>query len=77
MAERLLEPLGMDDTGFHVPADSLDRLTTMYGSDDDGGLRVRDEPTGFFTRPPDFPSGSGGLVEDLMKAFWTYAATVA
>jgi CubicO group peptidase (beta-lactamase class C family) len=62
MAERLLDPLGMRDTGFHVPADKVERLTTMWGSDDDGGLRVRDEPDGFLTRPPAFPSGSGGLV---------------
>ena len=61
MAERLLDPLGMADTGFHVPADKVDRLTTMYGAGD-GGLVVRDEPDGFFTRPPAFPSGSGGLV---------------
>src|SRR5262245_60480020 len=26
LAERVFEPLGMDDTGFHVPADKLDRL---------------------------------------------------
>jgi CubicO group peptidase (beta-lactamase class C family) len=62
MAERLLDPLGTRDTGFHVPAEKVDRLTTMYGADDDGGLRVRDEPDGFFTRSPAFPSGSGGLV---------------
>jgi CubicO group peptidase (beta-lactamase class C family) len=62
MAERLLEPLGMRDACFHVPADKVARLTTMWGSDDDGGLRVRDEPDGFLTRPPAFPSGSGGLV---------------
>jgi CubicO group peptidase (beta-lactamase class C family) len=61
MAERLLDPLGMVDTGFHVPARKVDRLTTMYGAGD-GGLVVRDEPDGFFTRPPAFPSGSGGLV---------------
>ncbi|HEX5918686.1 MAG TPA: serine hydrolase domain-containing protein [Nocardioides sp.] len=61
MAERLLQPLGMSDTGFHVPVDRLDRLTTMYGADD-GALRVRDEPHGFFARPPAFASGSGGLV---------------
>lgn len=62
MGERLLEPLGMGDTGFHVPPDKVDRLTTMYGADDGGALRVRDEPDGFFTRPPAFASGSGGLV---------------
>lgn len=61
MCERLLAPLGMTDTGFHVPAGAVDRLTAMYGAGD-GGLVVRDEPDGIFTRPPAFPSGSGGLV---------------
>lgn len=28
--ERLFEPLGMKDTGFSVPADKLDRLSTCY-----------------------------------------------
>lgn len=62
MAERLLEPLGMTDTGFHLREGSGDRLTTMYGTDDDGALRVRDEPDGSLTRPPAFASGSGGLL---------------
>jgi len=62
MGERLLVPLGMGDTGFHVPPDKVDRLTTMYGADDGGALRVRDEPDGSFARPPAFASGSGGLV---------------
>lgn len=61
LAERLLEPLGMTDTGFHVPASGVGRFTTMYGTED-GGLVVRDEPHGVFTRPPAFASGSGGLV---------------
>lgn len=61
MAERLLEPLGMSDTAFHVPAAALDRFTTLYGGDG-GGLEVRDEPDGVFTRRPVFASGSGGLV---------------
>src|SRR5687768_14761227 len=28
--ERIFEPLGMDDTGFHVPAEKLDRFTAAY-----------------------------------------------
>ncbi len=62
MAERLLEPLGMVDTGFHVPADSLDRFTTLYGHDEDGALQVSDEPDGEFSVEPAFASGAGGLV---------------
>lgn len=62
MAERLLEPLGMVDTGFHVPAVDRDRFTTLYGRDEQGVLRVSDEPDGAFAAPPAFASGAGGLV---------------
>jgi len=62
MADRLLEPLGMVDSGFHVPAERLDRFTTLYARDDDGVLQVTDEVDGVFTSEPAFPSGSGGLV---------------
>jgi CubicO group peptidase (beta-lactamase class C family) len=33
LAERVTEPLGMKDTGFHVPDDKLGRLTTAYQFD--------------------------------------------
>lgn len=65
MADRLLEPLGMHDTGFHVPDEERHRFTTLHGARDDahdGALPVRDEPDGCFSRPPAFASGSGGLV---------------
>jgi CubicO group peptidase (beta-lactamase class C family) len=65
MADRLLEPLGMHDTGFHVPDEERHRFTTLHGGNDganDGALPVRDEPDGCFSRPPAFASGSGGLV---------------
>ena len=62
MAERLLDPLGMVDTGFHVPAAKRDRFTTLYGRDEQGGLEVSDEPDGQFATEPAFASGAGGLV---------------
>ncbi len=58
--ERLFEPLGMADSGFHVPAAKLDRLTTAYRPDPDG-LQVTDVPHGHWSSPPRFPSGAGGL----------------
>ena len=61
LAERVFEPLGMTDTGFHVPAGSLGRLTTAYRPDGDV-LVLSDPPSGAITRPPAFPSGAGGLV---------------
>lgn len=62
MAERLLTPLGLGDTAFHVPPDKIDRFTTLYGRDDAGGLTTSDEPDGDFAREPAFASGAGGLV---------------
>lgn len=70
MAERLLEPLGMVDTGFHVPAGKRDRFTTQFGHRG-GELVVTDEPDGAFAQPPAFASGAGGIVTtaDDMLAF--------
>src|SRR6266699_5317668 len=63
LRERLFEPLGMKDTGFSVPAASLDRLATSYWPDPTSGkLTVYDEAIGSqWSRPPAFPSGAGGL----------------
>jgi len=61
LAERVFEPLGMADTGFHVPEAKRGRLTTAYRPEGDG-LVVSDPPSGAITRPPTFPSGAGGLV---------------
>ncbi|GAA1934362.1 serine hydrolase domain-containing protein [Nocardioides hwasunensis] len=71
MAERLLDPLGMVDSGFRVPAGKRDRFTTLHGHDDRGDLTVSDEPDGSFAEPPAFASGAGGIVTtvDDMLAF--------
>ena len=61
--ERICEPLGMKDTGFSVPADSIGRLATAYQRDEaTGRLGVADAPDGYWSRPPIFESGGGGLV---------------
>jgi CubicO group peptidase (beta-lactamase class C family) len=59
LAGRIFEPLGMDDTGFHVPADELHRLAPRHGE--------LPSPTSerLWEEPPIFPSGSGGLVSTL------------
>jgi CubicO group peptidase (beta-lactamase class C family) len=59
LAERIFEPLGMADTGFHVPAAKLDRLPPYRAPD----LAPIDD--GLWTEPPVFPSGAGGLVSTL------------
>jgi CubicO group peptidase (beta-lactamase class C family) len=64
LGERILEPLGMADTGFSVPAAKLARLTSFYTPDPGTGeLSLIDEPPGsWWSTPPRFPDGSGGLV---------------
>ncbi|MFF7093948.1 serine hydrolase domain-containing protein [Streptomyces rubradiris] len=59
-AERILGPLGMTDTGFHIGAEQAGRLAELYGETDEGGI----EPVpGLPVRGrPLFLSGSGGLV---------------
>lgn len=59
-AERVLGPLGMTDTGFHLTPEQEPRLAELYGETDGGGitpvpgLPVRGRPR--------FLSASGGLV---------------
>lgn len=66
LGERIFEPLGMKDTGFHVPEAKLDRLATCYGADFvTGKVEVLDEPRGQYARPPTFEHGAGGLVSTV------------
>ena len=63
LRERLFEPLGMEDTGFHVPLERRDRFAAVHGPDGDGGLQVNDAPaTSAFRFWPRRLSGGGGLV---------------
>ncbi|MFF7498312.1 serine hydrolase domain-containing protein [Streptomyces lavendulae] len=63
LRERIFDPLGMKDTGFHVPADKIDRLPPLHAPDPQtGGFEVADEAEGgHHSRPPAFQSGGGGL----------------
>jgi CubicO group peptidase (beta-lactamase class C family) len=62
LRERVLSPLGMDDTGFHT-ADTA-RLATAYERKD-GELVVSDPPDGQWSRPPAFADGGAGLVSSV------------
>lgn len=73
LKERILDPLGMKDTDFHVPADKAHRLAACYSADSQGGitfhaadrkggLTLQDDPaTSSYLAPPSFISGGGGL----------------
>jgi CubicO group peptidase (beta-lactamase class C family) len=63
LRERVFGPLGMKDTGFHVPADQLHRLPPLYAPDPETGeFHVWDEAEGGrHSTPPAFQGGGGGL----------------
>ncbi len=67
LRERIFEPLGMKDTGFSVPATSLNRLATSYWTNPESDeLVVYDQAEGGqWSRPPAFPSGAAGLVSTI------------
>jgi CubicO group peptidase (beta-lactamase class C family) len=60
---RIIAPLGMVDTAFHVPEAKHDRLAEAFAEDPETGaavqlIPVRDKPT--------FESGGGGLVSTVL-----------
>lgn len=67
LAERIFEPLGMKDTGFHVPADKIDRLPPNYVPNPETGEMLEwEEAAGTrVSEPPAFQGGGGGLVSTV------------
>jgi len=66
LKKEIFDPLGMTDTGFHVPAEKRARFAANYGPGPDGRLmRVDDPETSRYGTPPAFPSGAGGLVSTI------------
>ncbi len=65
--ERIFKPLGMTDTGFHVPAAKLDRLAGCYAANPEtGALELYDgAEDSMWSSPPAFESGGGGLVSTV------------
>lgn len=67
LAERIFAPLGMDDTGFHVPQSKLDRLATCYRTGDTGELLVHDAaPDSAWARPPALPTELVSTADDVL-----------
>ncbi|HEU4999387.1 MAG TPA: serine hydrolase domain-containing protein [Lapillicoccus sp.] len=66
LRSRVLEPLGMRDTGFSVPAADLSRLGPLWTPAQPGDEpSVYDEADGQWSRPPAFPNGADGLVSTV------------
>jgi len=75
LRERILDPLGMADTGFTVPAEQLGRLTTAYRPDlETGQLSVIDDPAdSWWGKPTSFPDASGWLVSTI-DDYWSFVS---
>jgi len=66
--ERITGPLGMDDTGFFVPPEKLDRFAGCGYFTRPPGNKTRMDKDGMesaYAAPPVFPSGAGGLVSTV------------
>lgn len=59
MKERIFDPLGMKDTGFHVPKEKLSRVATIYQGGANGLSPTPQDPN--ISVEPSLPQGGGGL----------------
>ncbi len=63
LKERVFQPLGMADTGFHVPEEKLDRLAVVYGPSRENGIApIETIEVDRYRQPQTLFSGGGGLV---------------
>ncbi len=61
--QKILAPLGMNDTSFEVPDDKEDRFVSNYQPQQDGSLKLIDHPSWSpYTKEVTHFSGGGGLV---------------
>jgi len=73
---RIFEPLKMGDTGFHVDAGKLDRVSAVHTYGPDGQVVPAGDVRPAPTSPPTFLSGSGGLFSTA-EDYWRFAQMLA
>lgn len=74
--QAIFDPLGMEDTGFHLPADKIERFAVNYRRSDEG-LQVVDPRVGSrYSEPAGFLSGGGGLV-GTVPDYLTFLSMIA
>ena len=66
LKQRIVDPLGMADTGFQVRQDQLPRLAALYQAEG-GGITLEERPVAdaSFVSPVTLFSGGGGLVSTV------------
>lgn len=62
LADRILGPLGMSDTGFFIPPDKRNRFTVLYEHDAEAHVVRRTLEDRDYLTMPAFLSGGGGMV---------------
>jgi len=63
LREHIFEPLGMNDTAFHVPAGKESRFAACYAATPKNPLMLFDDPAKSpYLQPPSMVSGGGGAV---------------
>jgi CubicO group peptidase (beta-lactamase class C family) len=66
LQQHILDPLGMVDTSFQVPADKAHRFAANYQRNADKTTTLMDDPaTSIYLSEPSFVSGGGGLAGTL------------
>jgi CubicO group peptidase (beta-lactamase class C family) len=66
-SERIFKPLGMVDSGFHVPEEKWERLATLYTPKVDKTIQLyAGPPQESYKKPATLFSGGGGLVSTTM-----------
>lgn len=66
MEKHIFAPLGMQDTGFYVPAEKLSRFAQVYTANKQGQTVVMEnEPLGDYTKDPEIHNAGGGLVSTM------------
>ncbi len=63
LKEKILEPLGMHDTGFHVPDEKRNRFASLYAK---GQIAMENNEESDYRFPPRFFSGGGGMVSTAL-----------
>ena len=66
LAEHILGPLGMGDTGFTIRDEQVPRFAASYERQADGRLKLIDDPARSQYRQSTFLSGGGGLVSTAL-----------
>ena len=73
---RIFDPLKMGDTGFHVDAGKLGRVSAVHTYGPDGLVAPAGDVRAAPTSPPTFLSGSGGLFSTA-EDYWRFAQMLA